>query len=56
MFPQFWIPLHWKKKINHYPERSTKRTSNNTEYTRKYVHEVAEGDAFRRSRRSLANA
>lgn len=32
------------------------KTSNRTEYTRKYVHGVAEGEAFKRSSRSLARA
>lgn len=39
-----------------YQSKSTEKTSNRTKYTRKYVQRVAEGDAFKRSTRSLARA
>jgi len=32
------------------------KTNNNAEYTRRYVQGVADGDAFSRSKRSLAKA
>ena len=43
-------------EIKQYQKKSTERTNNKTEYTRKYVQGVAEGDAFKRSSRSLAKA
>ena len=45
-----------REEIKQYQQKSTERTNNKTEYTRKYVQGVAEGDAFKRSSRSLAKA
>lgn len=44
------------EEVSKYQKMSTVSTNNNTEYTRKYVNGVAEGDAFNRSSRSLAKA
>lgn len=45
-----------KKERKLYQRTSTMKTNNNAEYTRRYVQGVAAGDAFSRSKRSLAKA
>jgi hypothetical protein len=44
------------KKSKQYQRTSTNIMNNNAEYTRRYVHGVADGDAFSHSNRSLAQA
>lgn len=48
------LQLH-KVGRKQYQSKSKEKTNNKTEKMRKYVHGVAEGDAFSRSSRSLAN-